>query len=197
MRGWSSASMTSRSSPSYEIGDRTSPFGSGGMRSQGCGRGDGDAGGDGNRGVRRNARGQPGARGGRRGWGRCSRRGEGEVPSFKLWLRYAKPSKGTVRMDDGAARVLREQGSSLLPVGWSRWRATSWRGTRSRSWRRAGSSARGSSITPLGSWPDQGHEVAAVRELMPHAADEAVHRDIRFVPGLSFGGTLRGAHGDY
>ncbi len=37
--------------------------------------------------------------------------------SFKLWLRYAKPSHGTLRVDDGAARVLRERGSSLLPVG--------------------------------------------------------------------------------
>ena len=37
--------------------------------------------------------------------------------SFKLWLRYAKPSHGRLRVDDGAARVLRESGSSLLPVG--------------------------------------------------------------------------------
>ena len=39
------------------------------------------------------------------------------TPSFKLWLRYAKPSQGRVVVDAGAARVLREQGSSLLPVG--------------------------------------------------------------------------------
>ncbi|UJA20524.1 glutamate 5-kinase [Thermoleophilia bacterium SCSIO 60948] len=37
--------------------------------------------------------------------------------AFKLWLRYAKPSRGRVLVDDGAARVLRERGSSLLPVG--------------------------------------------------------------------------------
>ena len=36
---------------------------------------------------------------------------------FKLWLRYAKPAHGTLRVDEGAARVLRESGSSLLPVG--------------------------------------------------------------------------------
>jgi glutamate 5-kinase len=37
--------------------------------------------------------------------------------SFKLWLRYAKPSHGTLLIDAGAARALREQGTSLLPVG--------------------------------------------------------------------------------
>jgi glutamate 5-kinase len=37
--------------------------------------------------------------------------------SFKLWLRYAKPSHGTLLVDPGAARALREDGTSLLPVG--------------------------------------------------------------------------------
>src|SRR3712207_1476139 len=37
--------------------------------------------------------------------------------SFKLWLRYAKPTAGTVWVDEGAARVLRDGAASLLPVG--------------------------------------------------------------------------------
>jgi len=37
--------------------------------------------------------------------------------SFKLWLKYAKPAHGTVVVDAGAARALREAGTSLLPVG--------------------------------------------------------------------------------
>src|SRR3954468_450199 len=37
--------------------------------------------------------------------------------SFKLWLKYAKPSHGTLTVDDGAPRALREGGTSLLPVG--------------------------------------------------------------------------------
>ena len=37
--------------------------------------------------------------------------------SFKLWLKYAKPSRGTLVVDAGAARALREGGTSLLPVG--------------------------------------------------------------------------------
>ena len=37
--------------------------------------------------------------------------------SFKLWLKYAKPTRGRVEVDAGAARALREGGTSLLPVG--------------------------------------------------------------------------------
>jgi glutamate 5-kinase len=37
--------------------------------------------------------------------------------SFKLWLKYAKPPQGRVAVDAGAARALREAGTSLLPVG--------------------------------------------------------------------------------
>ena len=41
----------------------------------------------------------------------------GKASSFKLWLKYAKPAHGRLAVDAGAARVLRESGSSLLPVG--------------------------------------------------------------------------------
>ncbi len=37
--------------------------------------------------------------------------------AFKLWLKYAKPALGTLLVDTGAAHALREQGTSLLPVG--------------------------------------------------------------------------------
>jgi glutamate 5-kinase len=37
--------------------------------------------------------------------------------SFKLWLRFAKPARGALIVDEGAARALRARGSSLLPVG--------------------------------------------------------------------------------
>lgn len=37
--------------------------------------------------------------------------------AFKLWLRYAKPALGRVRIDGGAARALEARGTSLLPVG--------------------------------------------------------------------------------
>jgi glutamate 5-kinase len=41
----------------------------------------------------------------------------GRYSSFKLWLKYAKPVRGRILVDAGAARALREDGTSLLPVG--------------------------------------------------------------------------------
>jgi glutamate 5-kinase len=101
----------------YDIGERTSAFGSGGMRSKVAAAEMASAAGipvvvcDGT---------QEGsflaaARGERVGTRFASH--PERTPSFKLWLRYAKPSQGKVVVDAGAARVLRERGSSLLPVG--------------------------------------------------------------------------------
>lgn len=42
---------------------------------------------------------------------------DGRYSSFKLWLKYAKPTRGRIAVDAGAARALREGGTSLLPVG--------------------------------------------------------------------------------
>ena len=42
---------------------------------------------------------------------------EARYSSFKLWLKYAKPSRGTLLIDGGAARAVREASASLLPVG--------------------------------------------------------------------------------
>jgi glutamate 5-kinase len=100
-----------------EIGHSVSPLGSGGMRSKvvaaemataaGCetvicnGFEPGS--------VLRAARGE-------RVGTRCPARPLGHS-SFKLWLKYAKPSHGALRVDAGAARALREAGTSLLPVG--------------------------------------------------------------------------------
>ena len=100
-----------------EIGDRTSQYGSGGMRSKVAAAQmasaagipavicEGTAAGS----LLAAARGEPAGT-------RFAAQPERQ-PSFKLWLRYAKPVRGRVVVDPGAARVLREQGSSLLPVG--------------------------------------------------------------------------------
>jgi glutamate 5-kinase len=42
---------------------------------------------------------------------------ERPIASFKLWLKYAKPARGRIVVDAGAAGALRERGTSLLPVG--------------------------------------------------------------------------------
>jgi glutamate 5-kinase len=43
--------------------------------------------------------------------------GEARYSSFKLWLKYAKPTRGTLVVDAGAARAVRGGTASLLPVG--------------------------------------------------------------------------------
>ena len=98
--------------------------------------------------------------------------------SFKLWLRYAKPSHGTVAVDEGAARVLRESGSSLLPVGITDV---------------GGEFEAGDAVEVVSNGAVVGKGIVnysaaelrrvkgmrseQVRELLPHASDEAVHRD--------------------
>jgi glutamate 5-kinase len=101
----------------YEIGDRTSEYGSGGMRSKVAAAGMASASGipavicSGNEPgtLLAAARGEPA--------GTSFAAHPERTPSFKLWLRYAKPVRGRVVVDAGAASVLRERGSSLLPVG--------------------------------------------------------------------------------
>src|SRR5271169_4723334 len=105
--------------------------------------------------------------------------------SFKLWLKYAKPSRGTLIVDEGAARALREGSASLLPVGVVEVigefdagdaveiaaRAGDGRG-------RGGTLAKGISNYTAGELQRiAGLKSEAVREILPRATDEAVHRD--------------------
>jgi glutamate 5-kinase len=100
--------------------------------------------------------------------------------SFKLWLKYAKPSRGRVEVDAGAARALTQQGTSLLPVGVV---AVSGRFD-------AGDAVdvvvagtgevlgKGISNHDAGELRSvMGLRTAQVREVLPRASDEAVHRD--------------------
>jgi glutamate 5-kinase len=102
----------------------------------------------------------------------------GRHSSFKLWLKYAKPQRGAVVVDAGAARALRDGGTSLLPVG-----VTDVVGDFD-----AGDAVAvicdGETIGKgIASYPAvelrrvAGMKSAAVRELLPGAGAEAVHRD--------------------
>ena len=98
--------------------------------------------------------------------------------SFKLWLRYAKPSHGTIQVDEGAAKVLREKGSSLLPVGISEVEGEFSAGDAVEV--SANGSVIGKGIVNYSAEElrkIKGMRTAEVRELMPHASEEAVHRD--------------------
>jgi glutamate 5-kinase len=102
----------------------------------------------------------------------------GRYSSFKLWLKYAKPVRGRVLVDAGAARALREGGTSLLPVGIVDVSGDFDAGD-------AVEIAHAGAIVGKGicnySAPElrrvQGLKSAAVRELLPRAGEEAVHRD--------------------
>ena len=99
--------------------------------------------------------------------------------AFKLWLRYAKPVRGTLEIDDGAARALAEAGGSLLPVGVT--------GVH-------GSFSAGDAVSVVGPGRSEiarglaaigardlrrvaGLRSADARRVVPHLDEEVVHRD--------------------
>ena len=98
--------------------------------------------------------------------------------SFKLWLKYAKPSRGTIVVDDGAARALRDGGTSLLPVGITEVRGAFDAGD-------AVQVAHGAIVIGKGICnyaadelvKVKGMKSAAVRSVLPRATDEAIHRE--------------------
>ena len=166
---------------SYEIGSRATQFGSGGMRSKvvaaqmasGSGIGvticDGTADGT----LVAAARGE---QVGTSFTGRHDR-----APSFKLWLRWATPAQGRIVVDDGAGRVLRERGSSLLPVGITTVEGSFAAGDPVEVVDREGIVGKGiaeHSSEVLGRL--RGKRSDEVAEILPGAAEEAIHRD-RFV----------------
>ena len=99
--------------------------------------------------------------------------------SFKLWLKYAKPSHGTVTVDAGAARALREGGTSLLPVGVVEVQGGFDAGD-AVDIHKAGAGPVGKGISNYSAdelRQVKGLKSAQVREVLPRATDEAVHRD--------------------
>lgn len=98
--------------------------------------------------------------------------------SFKLWLRFAKPSRGTVEVDAGAARALRDGGTSLLPVGVSGVRGEFRAGDAVEIEHEGALLAKGLSGYTAGQLRAvMGQRTATVRERLPRAPEEAVHRD--------------------
>jgi glutamate 5-kinase len=165
----------------FEIGDRTSVFGSGGMRSKVAAAEMASEAGI--PAVICNGTEQGTLSAAAAGEARGTRfaPGKGRTSSFKLWLKYAKPARGRLIVDTGAARVLRESGSSLLPVGIAAVEGDFEAGDAIDVAGDGETIGRG--ITDYSSRELRrviGMQSAQVRELLPHAADEVVHRD-RFV----------------
>jgi len=100
------------------------------------------------------------------------------VSSFKLWLRYAKPTQGRLTVDEGAERALRERGTSLLPVGVVGVEGSFEAGDAVEV--RCDGRTVGKGIVNYSAEELQrikGLKTDAVREVLPRATEEAVHRD--------------------
>jgi len=103
---------------------------------------------------------------------------EARYSNFKLWLKYAKPSRGTVTIDAGAAHALREGGTSLLPVGVVEVEGAFDVGDAvdvRREGERIGKGIVNYTAAELRRVA--GLKSAEVREILPRASEEAVHRD--------------------
>jgi glutamate 5-kinase len=164
-----------------EIGDRTSAFGSGGMRSKVAAAEMAAESGipaticNGTKGGSLLAAARDEAVGTR------FAAQAGKASSFKLWLKYAKPARGRLAVDAGAAQVLREAGSSLLPVGITAVEGSFGVGDAVEVV--ADGAVLGKGIVDYSAAELSrvtGMKSDQVRELLPHAADEVIHRD-RFV----------------
>jgi glutamate 5-kinase len=165
-----------------EIGHTTSPLGSGGMRSKVVAAEMATAAGIATvicNGLRAEA--LPAVLAGEREGTRFAARAA-RYSSFKLWLKYAKPSRGTLLIDAGAARAVREGTASLLPVGVVEVRGDFHAGDAVEIAERSEGPAR-TLAKGICSYSAEelrqviGLKSAAVRELLPRATDEAVHRD--------------------
>lgn len=168
-----------------EIGHTTSPLGSGGMRSKVVAADMATAAGISTvicNGLREGA--LEAVLAGEREGTRFARR-EARYSSFKLWLKYAKPSRGTLLIDGGAVRAVTEGSASLLPVGvvdvlgdFDAGDAVDIAQPHDDGDGPARPLAKG--ISNYSS--DElrrviGMKSAAVREILPRASEEAVHRD--------------------
>jgi glutamate 5-kinase len=107
---------------------------------------------------------------------------EARYSSFKLWLKYAKPARGTLLIDAGAARAVRDGSASLLPVGIVEVHGQFDAGDAVEI-----ATADGDGTRPVAkgicNYSAQelrqvmGMKSASVREILPRATEEAVHRD--------------------
>ncbi len=168
-----------------QIGHTTSPLGSGGMRSKVVAAEMATAAGIATvicNGLRAGAL-EAVLAGERQGTRFAAR--EARYSSFKLWLKYAKPARGRIIVDEGAARALRDGAASLLPVGVTDVHGDFDAGDAVDIAER--NTGAGGVLRPVAKGicsysaaelrQVRGLKSDAVRRVLPRASDEAVHRD--------------------
>ncbi len=110
---------------------------------------------------------------------------EARYSSFKLWLKYAKPARGTLLIDQGAVRAVKQGSASLLPVGVVEVLGEFDAGDAVDIAEPAEADGRPGHVLGKGICNYSAEELRqviglqsqAVREIMPRATPEAVHRD--------------------
>jgi len=110
---------------------------------------------------------------------------EARYSSFKLWLKYAKPSRGTLVIDAGAVRAVRDGSASLLPVGIVGVIGDFDAGDAVEITEQAEQDAQRGRTLAKGICSYSAEELRrvvglkseAIRQVLPRASDEAVHRD--------------------
>lgn len=109
------------------------------------------------------------------------------ISSFKLWLRYGRPSSGAILIDDGAASALAKRGKSLLPAGVVRIEGGFQAGEAVEVFLKGdGRRLIGKGITNYGAEElrkIKGLQSRQVMELMPHGEEEVIHRDYFVLAG--------------
>ena len=121
-----------------------------------------------------------------------------KASSFKLWLRYAKPAHGRLTVDErrraGAARARLQPAAGRDHRGRRELRGR--RRGRGRRRRRGGRQGDRQLLRRGDARGSRGCKSAEVRELMPHAAEEAVHRDHFVLPDRAPPAPLRACAGE-
>lgn len=98
--------------------------------------------------------------------------------SFKLWLKYAKPARGKIVVDAGAARALRDGGTSLLPVGIVGVKGRFDAGDAVDVLHEGIAVGKGISNYSAGELRSvSGMQSSEARAVLPRASEEAIHRD--------------------
>lgn len=103
------------------------------------------------------------------------------LSSFKLWLRYGRPSSGAILVDEGAANALSRRGKSLLPAGVVRIEGNFQAGEAvDVLHKKDGRRLIGKGITNYAA--DELRRIKGMRsqqviKLLPHAEEEVIHRD--------------------
>lgn len=161
-----------------EIGDRTSVFGTGGMRSKVAAAGMASGSGIEVRICNGTVDGTLALAASGAAAGTAFRALSSGEPAFKQWLRHAKPVAGRIVVDEGAARVLRSSGSSLLPVGVTAIDGSFEAGDAVEVVTRDAVIGKGiANYSAAEAERIKGMKSAEVLELMPQAAEELIHRD--------------------